>query len=129
MDFKINPTMPLNDINLVTDPTSATKLNNIADPKQRAEAVADQLERTFMNMMVKAMRKTVPDGGLMGRGLGGQQYVEMLDQQITQMGQMPRDPRFHEALVRQIMNDPGSVEKAMDSVAQRMAAGTKEENV
>ena len=89
-------------INTVTDPVSVRRLSNIEDTKQRAEAVATQFETIFMGMMVKAMRATVPEGGLLGDGLGGKTYVEMLDQQMAEMGGLPRDPRFHEALVRQI---------------------------
>lgn len=93
-------------VNTITDPTSAQRLSNISDPRQRAEAVATQFESIFMGMMVKAMRATVPEAGLLGDGLGGKTFVEMLDQQMAQMGGLPRDPRFHEALVRQISQDP-----------------------
>ncbi|MCE5231076.1 rod-binding protein [bacterium] len=98
-------------INTVTDPISAHRLSNISDTKQRAEAVATQFETIFMGMMVKAMRATVPDGGILGDGLGGKTYVEMLDQQMAEMGGLPRDPRFHEALVRQIMQSPDAARK------------------
>ncbi len=98
-------------VNTVTDPVSAQRLSNISDPRQKAEAVATQFESIFMGMMVKAMRATVPDAGLLGDGLGGKTFVEMLDQQMAQMGGLPRDPRFHEALVRQIAQDPGAAQE------------------
>lgn len=101
-------------VNTIADPTSAQRLSNIGDPKQRAEAVATQFESIFMGMMVKAMRATVPDAGLLGDGLGGKTFVEMLDQQMAQMGGLPRDPRFHEALVRQISQSPDAVRKLME---------------
>lgn len=96
----------------MTDPGAVRQVGQITDPRARAEAVASQLEQVFMQMMVKAMRATVPEGGVMGRGLGGEMYVEMLDQHFT-AGGGAFDPRFHQALVRQIMNGPdGSTDAA-----------------
>jgi Rod binding domain-containing protein len=92
------------------DPARLSELNSIADPRARAEAVATQLEDVFMEMLVKSMRATVPDDGLLGKGLGRRTYVELLDQQWAALGGMPRDPRFHEALVRQIM---GTVDEGL----------------
>src|SRR5690242_3900583 len=88
----------------LANPSALRGIKTMSDPKARAEALAGQLESVFFGMMVKAMRATVPQGGLLGKGLGGNLYVEMLDQQLTQLGNMPRDPRFHEALVRQILH-------------------------
>lgn len=112
MNNTINPIAIQNaGVNSITDPLSVQKLARIEDAKQRAEAVATQFESIFMSMMIKSMRDTVPEGGLLGEGLGGKTYVEMLDQQMAQMGGLPRDPRFHEALVRQIIQDPKAMEK------------------
>ncbi len=113
MDFNSINTIKKIGVNGVTDPNALREINNLDDPKAKAEATADQLETVFWNMMIKSMRETVPDGAVLGRGLGGQQYVDMLDQQLTQMGEFPRDPRFHEALVKQIMNSPEEANRAM----------------
>jgi flagellar protein FlgJ len=102
-------------VNTITDPTSAKRLSKIGDTRERAEAVATQFESIFMGMMVKAMRATVPDGGILGDGLGGKTYVEMLDEQMAQMGGLPRDPRFHEALVRQIIQSPEAARKVSEA--------------
>ncbi|MEN6626585.1 MAG: rod-binding protein [Candidatus Sumerlaeia bacterium] len=112
MNSTLNPiAMQSSGVNSITDPLSVQKLSQIGDAKERAEAVATQFESIFMGMMIKSMRDTVPDGGLLGEGLGGKTYVEMMDQQLAQMGGLPRDPRFHEALVRQIIQDPGALQK------------------
>lgn len=105
-------------VNAVTDPNSLRRLAMMKDPNARAEALAGQLESAFFGMMIKAMRATVPEGGLLGKGLGGQNYVEMLDQQLSQMGGMPRDPRFHAALVRQILQKPEEVGQALSRMNQ-----------
>jgi Rod binding domain-containing protein len=108
-------------VNAVTDPNSVRRLATLKDPNVRAEALAGQLESVFFGMMIKAMRATVPEGGLLGKGLGGQNYVEMLDQQLAQMGSMPRDPRFHAALVRQILQKPEEVNAAVGRMNQSEA--------
>jgi Rod binding domain-containing protein len=110
-------------VNTLTDPMSAQRLTSIADPRQRAEALADQLESVFSSMMLKAMRDTVPQGGLLGRGLGGENYVQMLDQQMAQMGVLPRDPRFHEALVNQILQSPGEAAQALNNMKETPGEG------
>ncbi len=94
----------------LNDPQSLARLNQIEDPRQRAEAVATQLETVFLTMMVKAMRQTVPEGGLLGKGLGGKHYVEMLDQEFARAGAAGGlDPRLHQALVRQMMQTPEAI--------------------
>jgi flagellar protein FlgJ len=103
MEIKATPIPDLATVRPVTDPGSLRRLQSIEDPRSRAEAVADQIESVFMDMVMKAMRATVPEGGLLGKGLGGSMYVEMLDQELSRLGAAPRDPRFHDALVRQMM--------------------------
>ena len=78
--------------------------------------MATQLESIFMGMVLKAMRDTVPEDGLAGKSLGGKNYVEMLDQQYSQLQAIPKDPRFHDVLVRQIMQSPEATNHAMQSM-------------
>ena len=106
MDIKAPINLNQLGVNIVADPTSAHRLGQIADPEARAEAVAGQFESLLMGMMVKAMRATVPEGGLLGKGLGGETYVEMFDQQLVQSGGLPLDPGLHAALVRQMREAP-----------------------
>ena len=117
MEIKSTPIPDLATVHPVTDPGSLHRLQSIEDPRSRAEAVADQIESVFMDMVVKAMRATVPEGGLLGKGMGGSMYVEMLDQELSRLGSGPRDPRFHDALVEQIMQS--SAEPA-DSAAESL---------
>ena len=109
-------------VNPLTNPSALKTLNMIEDPKQKAEAIAGQLESVFFGMMVKAMRATVPEGGLLGKGLGGKHYIDMLDQQFAELGALPRDPRFHEALVREIMQSPESATRALSNIGNTGAS-------
>lgn len=118
MDLKIDQTLSSMRIAGSTDPQSLNRLANIPDQQARAEAIASQLESVFFGMMIKAMRATVPDGGIDGRGLGRSQYVQMLDQHFAELGAMPRDPRFHESLVRQILDDPAAASRMLSEGLQ-----------
>ena len=123
MDYKVGQVLAQYRINGLTDPQSLSRINQIGDEQTRAEAVANQLESTFMEMMVKSMRETIPDDGAMdGKGLGKSQYVELLDQQYARMGGLPVDPRFHEALMRQILREPGKTSQALSQMQRTQAA-------
>jgi flagellar protein FlgJ len=74
-----------------------------SEDKLRAEKVAEQFESIFLDMVMKSMRATVPEGSLMGEGLGGKIYLEMLDQQFVKSSRTLVDPEIHEALVRELM--------------------------
>ena len=125
MELKPIQTGSESGVNALTDPASISKIRTIKDPQQQADAVASQMERAFFSMMVKAMRQTVPEGGLLGKGLGGDMYVEMLDQQLVEMASTPRDPRFHEALVREIMNKPQGAQQAMNRLGEATASASQ----
>jgi flagellar protein FlgJ len=105
----------------VDRPDALKSVKGLSDQRQQAETVATQFESLFMGMMMKSMRKTVPESGLLGKGLGRTQYQEMLDQQWAQLGGMPRDPRFHEALVRQIMQEPEGTARAVGRMNEAAA--------
>jgi Rod binding domain-containing protein len=118
MDFKVDKILSQYGIDGTTDPQSLNRIQQIGDERLRAEAVADQLESVFFGMVIKAMRATVPESDSSGRGLGRSQYVQMLDQRYAEIAGMPRDPRFHEALVRQILADPGATERVLDQMRE-----------
>jgi Rod binding domain-containing protein len=122
MDYQVSQALSEYRIDGLTDPQSLKRLAQIGDKRVRAEAVAQQLETVFFGMVMKAMRATVPDGALDGKGLGRSQYVQMLDQQYAELAGMPRDPRFHEALVRQILADPAETGRLLDQMRQTTAA-------
>ena len=109
----------------LTDVGALNDLRTIADKRQQAEQVATQFESVFMEMMMKAMRATVPEGSL-SESLGGKNYVSMLDQQYAQMGGMTFDPRFHQRLVDSIMDQSATAAEAAQRAEEkkgRIAAG------
>jgi flagellar protein FlgJ len=67
------------------DPGSLRTLEARAktDPQGALKDAAKQFEALFMQMMLKAMRDTVPEGGLT-QSNEGRMYQELLDQQWAQ---------------------------------------------
>jgi Rod binding domain-containing protein len=122
MEIKIATTDQFQGVNTLTDMTQLNRINQIEDPKAKAEAAATQFENIFMGMVVKAMRDTVPEGGLFGKGLGGEHYVQMLDDLYVQNGAMPKDTGMHQALVNQIMRSPDCVNQAMSKLSDTVAS-------
>jgi len=55
------------------------------EASKRAFAVAQEFEALFTNMMLKAMRRTVPEGGLVPTSMGQQIFTEMLDGEYAKM--------------------------------------------
>lgn len=101
-------------VNGLTDPSSLQRINTLQEPRERAEAVATQMESFFHQQLIQAMRKTVPQNDLMGTSSAGvRQFQSMLDMQYAQMGGYPMDDLFHEALVNQIMESPGEAMRAV----------------
>ena len=70
--------MVYNDLRALTD----LKTQSREDPKAALHEVAKQFESLFVNMMMKAMRDTLPKDGLFG-GSDVQTYQEMYDQQLA----------------------------------------------
>ncbi|MFO0387841.1 MAG: flagellar assembly peptidoglycan hydrolase FlgJ [bacterium] len=54
------------------------------DPQAALRSAAQQFEAVFMSMLLKSMRDTVPQSGLMGAGNESATYTSMLDQQLAQ---------------------------------------------
>lgn len=67
--------------------THSLSHNNSTPPPsigtERIRQVAEEFEAMFASMMVRAMRKTVADGGLFEKNLGEKVYTEMLDDEYA----------------------------------------------
>ena len=76
--------MKINDINNAANPTVG-KINPrpTDDPKKLMEACR-QFEAVFINMMLKEMRSTVPDGGLTEKSQGREIFESMYDEKLSE---------------------------------------------
>lgn len=58
------------------------------DPEAALKQVSKDFEAIYINMLLKSMRKTVPDTGLFGNDSASDTYQEMFDEQLAvQMSQ------------------------------------------
>lgn len=85
------------------DPKVAvTSANAPSDRDQELRRTAKDLEGVFVNELFKAMRETVPDGGLTGGGQGEDMFTGMLDQHLAPMVGGDWQSGIGEALYRQL---------------------------
>jgi flagellar protein FlgJ len=84
----------------------ALRLKANTDPKAAIKDTARQFEALFMNELMKSMRATTLDSGLMEGGQGGEMATGMLDQQFaSQMTGMKGG--LSEAIARQLERQMG----------------------
>lgn len=81
-------------------------------PHAKLLAAAHQLESVFYGQLFKAMRDTIPEGGIVTKGTGEQMFTGMLDDEISRLatGQTDRGLAaaiYHE-LSRQLPPDPAA---------------------
>lgn len=82
-------------------PTAATALPQTEE--QRLRKAARDLEGVFVEQLYKAMRETVPEGGLVDGGSGEEMFTSMFDQHLA--GQTPDQwqSEIGAALYRQLL--------------------------
>lgn len=62
-------------------PTANEPLND--ERKKEIKEVCEDLEGLFLGELLKTMRQTVPESGLLGKGMGQEIYREMLDKELV----------------------------------------------
>ncbi len=94
---------------------------------ERLRGVARDLEGVFVEQLFKAMRETVPEGGMLDGGSGEEMFTGLLDQRLA--GEVPSrwEHGLAEALYRQLRGaasvDAGSAASAATSDAPAGASG------
>lgn len=68
----------------------------------RLRAASRQLEGVFVQQLYKAMRDTVPEGGLTGGGAGEEMFTGLLDQHLSDATAATSSRGPGEALFRQM---------------------------
>lgn len=121
----IIPSTPLHPLSVVgprstagADSRPLTADSQRGEEKRLMETVK-QLEGVFVEQLFKAMRETVPDGGLVDGGAGEEIFTGMLDQKLATEVPERWDSELGAALYRQLRGalnaaapaaDPSSVE-------------------
>lgn len=95
MDFKIDPRIQ---ISHATQPITDLKSKNLKSLRESSR----QFETLFVNEMFKAMRKTVPDGGLFEKDMSTEMYQEMLDMETAKAATQGKGLGIAEAMYNQL---------------------------
>ena len=107
MDFKIDPRVITGSATVKTPQQS----RNERDLKALRES-SRQFETLFVSEMLKAMRKAVPDGGLIEKNSGTEMFQEMLDGEMAKSAASGKGLGLGEAMFNQ-MHD--LIDKRKDS--------------
>ncbi|MBT9486903.1 MAG: flagellar assembly peptidoglycan hydrolase FlgJ [Rubrivivax sp.] len=98
--------MNANSVALDQNGLNGLRLRANTDPKAAVKEAARQFEALFMNELMKSMRATTLDSGLMDSGQGGEMATGMLDQQFA--GQLTgMKGGLSEAIQRQLERQMG----------------------
>jgi peptidoglycan hydrolase FlgJ len=98
--------MATNGIALDQNALNSLRLRANSDPKAAVKEAARQFEALFMNELMKSMRATTMDSGVMDGGSGGELATGMLDQQFaTQLTGMKGG--LSEAIMKQLERQMG----------------------
>lgn len=74
---------------------------SIPDP-ERLRRASRQLEGVFVEQLFKAMRSTVPEGGVADGGAGEEMFTAMMDQHTAEQATAHWERGLGEALYRQL---------------------------
>ena len=72
------------------------------ESEQRLRGVAAQLEGVFVEQLFKAMRETVPDGGIASGGAGEEMFSGLMDQHLAAEAPKQWHDGLGDALYRQL---------------------------
>jgi flagellar protein FlgJ len=91
-----------------------------ADP-EALRKTCEEFEAIFVKQMLKEMRGTLPDGGLLPRSMGQDYFQEMMDAEVAKAAAVKGHFGIGEALFRQLQppepvvaEKPAAVEPAVD---------------
>lgn len=84
-----------------SDRLDALKSGRITDRVERLKAATTLLEASFYEELFKAMRDTVPDGGLVDGGAGEDIFSSLIDRQMAEASAARSVRGLADALYRQ----------------------------
>ncbi len=98
----IDPSLLMQQTPKATAPDKGAK----NDPEAVRET-SQQFEAIFIQTMFKAMRSTVPDGGLFKKGMSENAFQDMMDAEVAKSAASQGGIGLGEALFRQLQLQPG----------------------
>jgi peptidoglycan hydrolase FlgJ len=108
---------------IMTNPFQAMsgyKALEARDPEAALKKVSKDFEAIFVNMLIKAMRKTVPETGLFGSDSASDTYQDMFDEQLAVEMSQGRGLGLADVIYRQLSQKDlsGSGEQANQIMAK-----------
>lgn len=89
------------------DTISALQAGRITDPRERLEATTSLMEASFYEELFKAMRDTVPEGGLLDGGQGEDIFSSFLDRHLAETQALRAGTGLGDALYRHFAGTAG----------------------
>ncbi|MEM8983237.1 MAG: glucosaminidase domain-containing protein [Pseudomonadota bacterium] len=83
-----------------------------------AEQTAQEFEALFIETLLKSMRETLPDGGLMGGGDDAKLYQQLFDQQLAGAIANGKGLGLASLIAAQISGDTGSITRTSTTLAR-----------
>lgn len=93
---------------LPSSDTLAKARGGDADARAEIERATEMLEAHFVTWLLREMRRTVPEGGLLPRGPAQDIYEQMLDDALAQAIARGRGLGVAQALKTQLLRQPHS---------------------
>jgi flagellar protein FlgJ len=95
MDFKIDP-------RILTSPSTLPDISKKARNLESLRESSREFETLFVMEMFKAMRKSVPDGGLFEKNQSTEIFTEMMDMEIAKATTQGKGLGIAEAMYNQM---------------------------
>jgi len=108
--------------NLDKQPIAATRQNsNQQERLKKLQQAAEQFESIFIRQMLAEMRQTIPDEGLIPRGLDDEIYENLFDDEIAKRLAMRNQLGFADMIVKQLsgkLNSGESFDKVIHQIEE-----------
>jgi peptidoglycan hydrolase FlgJ len=124
--MKISDASMAQDLGLDHISTQVPTRTSIEDTPEAIREAAQTFESLFLNEIMKNMRKTLPEDGLLNQGFANNVFNSMLDQEYSQMAAKSGQLGLADVIARQLGGDP--TEAAIKN-AETNKAAVKETDV
>jgi flagellar protein FlgJ len=104
MKLNVDPKLILSQ---TVDPANQSRQLNRNNPDELKKS-CQEFEAIFIRTLIKSMRATVPDGGLLEKNTDSEVFEEMMDGEIATQAAKQGEFGIAEALFRQLYQDKGA---------------------
>jgi flagellar protein FlgJ len=101
----------------------ALRSGRIQGKEGKLRAAADLMESSFFQELFKALRQTVPEGGMVNGGGGEDMFSSLMDQHIADVAASTMSRGLGEALYRHFAGPQGVASQESEGGADAMKVG------